>query len=117
MSVSTSSFTRQIDALCEAIREFTGGVVVVSHDARLILETDCKMWVCDKQNVLPFDGDFHDYRDHLLEVGWILASLLPLRIVRLVTHVSCPFLFPGTGEGGGGVGEAGREEGSADRGG
>lgn len=43
------------------------GVVLVSHDARLILETECELWVCGKQNVLPFDGDFDDYRQAVLE--------------------------------------------------
>jgi ATP-binding cassette subfamily F protein 1 len=55
-----------IDALCQAIREFNGGVVLVSHDARLIESTNCRMWVVDKQCVEPFAGNFEGYRGMLL---------------------------------------------------
>ena len=56
-----------IDALGDAIREYTGGVVLVSHDARLIRNAECELWVCDKQTVAPFDGDIDDYRDSLIK--------------------------------------------------
>merc|ERR1712097_206809 len=51
-----------IDALAEALREFEGGVVLVSHDARLIAEVECDLWVCDEKDCAPFDGDLEDYR-------------------------------------------------------
>lgn len=56
-----------IDALVAAVAQFEGGVVLVSHDARLILETDCTLWVCGNKTAKVFDGDFDDYRDALLE--------------------------------------------------
>jgi len=56
-----------IDALAEAINEFTGGVIIVSHDARLILETNCQLWVVEDQSIEEIDGDFEDYRRELLE--------------------------------------------------
>lgn len=55
-----------IDALVEAIERFEGGVVIVSHDARLITETDCALWVCGNNTVTAYDGGFEDYRDELL---------------------------------------------------
>lgn len=56
-----------IDALADAINEFTGGVILVSHDARLILETSCQLWVVENQNIDKVDGDFDDYRQEILE--------------------------------------------------
>lgn len=36
-----------VEALVEALRVFEGGVVLVSHDARLIKATECEIWVCE----------------------------------------------------------------------
>lgn len=55
-----------IDALCIALREFNGGVVLVSHDARLIETTECQLWVVEDQNVTPWSSGFSGYRQHLL---------------------------------------------------
>ena len=56
-----------IDALCDAIREFKGGVVVVTHDARLIESCDCQLWVVEKLGVTPWTEGFEDYKETLLE--------------------------------------------------
>jgi ABC-type multidrug transport system ATPase subunit len=56
-----------IDALADAIAAFKGGVVLVSHDARLIRSAGCVLWVCDKQQVVTHKGDIDDYRASLLE--------------------------------------------------
>merc|ERR1712168_1784346 len=56
-----------IDALAEAVNEFTGGVIIVSHDARLILETHCQLWIVEDQTIEEIDGDFDDYRKELLD--------------------------------------------------
>lgn len=56
-----------IDALAEGLRNFEGGVVLVSHDARLICEAGCELWIVDNQTVTRFDGEFDEYRDQLLE--------------------------------------------------
>ncbi|KUF89042.1 ATP-binding cassette sub-family F member 1 [Phytophthora nicotianae] len=56
-----------IDALCDAIREFEGGVVIVTHDARLIESTECVLWVCGDQDVVVYDGSFEDYKQSILD--------------------------------------------------
>lgn len=56
-----------IDALADAINEYEGGVVIVTHDERLIRETNCQLWVIEDQNIDEIDGDFDDYRKELLE--------------------------------------------------
>lgn len=39
----------------------------MSHDARLILETACQLWVVEKQGISEVEGDFDDYRQEILE--------------------------------------------------
>lgn len=40
-----------IDALAEAISEYKGGVIIVSHDERLIRETECTLYVIEDQTI------------------------------------------------------------------
>jgi ATP-binding cassette subfamily F protein 1 len=56
-----------IEALQDAINEFKGGVVIVSHDERLIRETNCQLWVVEDKQIAEIDGDFDDYRKELLD--------------------------------------------------
>ena len=55
-----------IDALCDAINEFNGGVVVVTHDQRLIEECDCTLWVVEKRGVTEWKAGFDDYKENIL---------------------------------------------------
>jgi len=43
------------------------GVVIVSHDERLIRDTNCQLWVVENKNIAQIDGDFDDYRLELLQ--------------------------------------------------
>jgi len=56
-----------IDALGEALKKFKGGVVLVSHDARLINMVCKEIWIVANQTVTILDGDFEDYRAQLVE--------------------------------------------------
>ncbi|XP_077689588.1 ATP-binding cassette sub-family F member 1 isoform X3 [Eretmochelys imbricata] len=56
-----------IDALADAINEYKGAVIIVSHDARLITETNCQLWVVEERSVEQIDGDFDDYKREVLE--------------------------------------------------
>ncbi|XP_026011231.1 ATP-binding cassette sub-family F member 1 isoform X2 [Astatotilapia calliptera] len=56
-----------IDALSEAINEYKGAVIIVSHDARLITETQCQLWVVEDCTINQIDGDFDDYKREVLE--------------------------------------------------
>jgi len=57
-----------IDALGEAIKEYEGGVVIVSHDERLIRETNCQLWVIEEQTINEIEGGFEDYRKEVLDL-------------------------------------------------
>jgi len=56
-----------IDALGEALNEYEGGVIIVSHDERLIRETNCQLWVIEEQTINEIEGDFDDYRKEVLD--------------------------------------------------
>lgn len=42
-------------------------MVIVSHDARLLMMTNCEMWLMDNQTVHAIEGGYEAYRDSLLE--------------------------------------------------
>ena len=49
------------------LKSFSGGVIIVSHDERLIRDTECQLWVVEDQTINEVDGDFDDYRKEVLE--------------------------------------------------
>ncbi|XP_029201288.2 ATP-binding cassette sub-family F member 2-like [Acropora millepora] len=54
-----------IDALADAINDFGGGMVLVSHDFRLINQVAKEIWICEKQTVTPWKGDILSYKEEL----------------------------------------------------
>ncbi|XP_055915163.1 ATP-binding cassette sub-family F member 2 [Eupeodes corollae] len=54
-----------IDALADAINDFDGGMVLVSHDFRLINQVAEEIWVCENETVTKWNGGILDYKDHL----------------------------------------------------
>jgi ATP-binding cassette subfamily F protein 2 len=61
-----------IDALAEAVSQFEGGVILVSHDFRLISQVAEEIWVCEHEKVTKWNGDIMSYKEHLK--GKILAQ-------------------------------------------
>ena len=56
-----------IDALVEAVKDFKGGLIVVSHDQFFITNTCGELWVVGGGVVSRFRGDFNDYKKETLE--------------------------------------------------
>ncbi|KAK4607526.1 hypothetical protein RGQ29_001391 [Quercus rubra] len=54
-----------IDSLAEALNEWDGGLVLVSHDFRLINQVAHEIWVCENQAVTRWEGDIMDFKAHL----------------------------------------------------
>ncbi|XP_076349077.1 ATP-binding cassette sub-family F member 2 isoform X1 [Tachypleus tridentatus] len=54
-----------IDALADAINDFDGGMVLVSHDFRLISQVAEEIWVCANQTISKWNGDILMYKEHL----------------------------------------------------
>ncbi|KJR86927.1 ATP-binding protein cassette, sub-family F, member 3 [Sporothrix schenckii 1099-18] len=54
-----------MDALADALNQFEGGVLMVSHDVTM-LQTVCKsLWVCDGGTVEKFAGDVQQYKKRI----------------------------------------------------
>jgi ATP-binding cassette, subfamily F, member 3 len=56
-------------ALAEAINDFPGAVIMVSHDRYLIEACADQLWVVANQTVTTYDGDLDDYRRMVLSIG------------------------------------------------
>lgn len=54
-----------IDSLAEALNEWDGGLVLVSHDFRLINQVAHEIWVCENQAVTRWGGNIMDFKQHL----------------------------------------------------
>lgn len=73
-----------IDALCDAINDYNGGVVCVTHDARLIEATRMRLWVVENRQVTEWSEPFEAYREHLLETLERVCQLSPLFVMRVL---------------------------------
>jgi energy-coupling factor transporter ATP-binding protein EcfA2 len=51
-----------IDALAKAVNEFEGGMVLVSHDMRLISQVAKEIWICDNKTITPYKGDIASFK-------------------------------------------------------
>jgi energy-coupling factor transporter ATP-binding protein EcfA2 len=67
-----------IDSLAKAINRFGGGVVLVSHDMRLISQVAREIWMCDNKTIMRYQGEISDFKmqiqqqlesDSLIEAG------------------------------------------------
>lgn len=75
-----------IDSLARAINNFEGGMVLVSHDMRLISQVAKEIWICDNRTVSKYCGEIHDFKMHLrrtLAIDGDAKSVPPLPTVPL----------------------------------
>jgi ATP-binding cassette subfamily F protein 3 len=61
-------------ALAEAINDFPGAVIMVSHDRYLIEACADRLWVVADRTVTPYDGDLDDYRRSVLSARGIRGA-------------------------------------------
>ncbi|KAK6457501.1 ATP-binding cassette family, regulator of translational elongation [Scheffersomyces xylosifermentans] len=61
--------TQGLDALADALINFQGGVLMVSHDVAIIDKVCNEIWVSEDDTVKRFPGDIHDYKKHILELA------------------------------------------------
>lgn len=58
-----------VDALVEAVRDFKGGILVVSHDQFFVSSVCTEMWVVADGQATKFRGDFEDYKKHTAKLN------------------------------------------------
>ena len=54
-----------IDALADALKTYEGGLILVSHDFRLINQVAQEIWICDHQTITKWKGDIISYKEFL----------------------------------------------------
>ncbi|HYM01475.1 MAG TPA: ABC-F family ATP-binding cassette domain-containing protein [Stellaceae bacterium] len=55
------------EALVEALNDFAGAVIIISHDWHLLSLTADRLWLVADGTARPWDGDLEDYRKYLLK--------------------------------------------------
>ncbi|KAL3940613.1 MAG: hypothetical protein SGARI_000897 [Bacillariaceae sp.] len=56
-----------VDALVQAVQEFKGGVMVVSHDQYFVSKCYSELWEVENGHTTRFRGNFDDYKNHTAE--------------------------------------------------
>lgn len=56
-------------ALIEALNDYTGAVILISHDRHLIEATVDRLWLVRDGTVKVFEGDLEEYRDLVISAG------------------------------------------------
>jgi ATP-binding cassette subfamily F protein 3 len=57
------------EELLEALNEYEGAVILISHDRRLIEGCADRLWLVAEGRVRPFDGDLDDYKRFVLSAN------------------------------------------------
>ncbi|MHA7871092.1 MAG: ABC-F family ATP-binding cassette domain-containing protein [Hyphococcus sp.] len=57
------------EALIEALNDFAGAVLLITHDAHLAAAVADRLWLVNKGKAAPYDGDLADYRALVLAAG------------------------------------------------
>jgi ATP-binding cassette subfamily F protein 1 len=63
---------QSIDALADALELYEGGVIIISHDSRLLSRVcddaeRAEVWIVEDGQVENYDGDFDDYKNELIK--------------------------------------------------
>lgn len=56
-------------ALIEALNDYEGAVILISHDRHLIEATVDRLWLVNNGTVTSFDGDMEEYRSLIIAAG------------------------------------------------
>jgi len=56
-----------IDALSKSLKEFKGGMVLITHNTRILSHVCNEIWVVKDHKVTSFEGSFVDYKNDLIQ--------------------------------------------------
>jgi ATP-binding cassette subfamily F protein 1 len=56
-----------IDCLITGLKEFSGGIVLISHSEALIEKITNEIWIADGNSITRFDGTFEQYKNQLIK--------------------------------------------------
>lgn len=59
--------TQGLDALADALSNFKGGILMVSHDVSIIDKVCDQIWVTEDLKVTKFPGDIKAYKKSILQ--------------------------------------------------
>jgi len=68
-----------IDALAVAVNNYSGGLVLVSHDMRLISQVAKEIWICDKKTIEKYPGDIMNFKMDLRKAQGISGDAVKLK--------------------------------------
>ena len=57
------------EALIEALNDFQGAVLLITHDAHLAAAVADRLWLVNKGAAAPYDGDLSDYRELVISAN------------------------------------------------
>ena len=70
------------NALIQALNEYPGAVILISHDRHLIEATVDRLWLVHDGTVKNYDGDLEDYRELIISGGKPKAAKTPVEDTR-----------------------------------
>jgi len=68
-----------IDALAIAVNKYSGGLVLVSHDMRLISQVAKEIWICDNKTIEKYQGDIMNFKMDLRKAQGIGSNVVKLK--------------------------------------
>jgi ATP-binding cassette subfamily F protein 2 len=51
-----------IDALAQCLKKFKGGVLMISHDMRLVSQCAEEIYICDNKSITKYAGDIMKFK-------------------------------------------------------
>eukprot|EP01091_Cochliopodium_minus_P004060 TRINITY_DN1397_c0_g1_i1.p1 TRINITY_DN1397_c0_g1~~TRINITY_DN1397_c0_g1_i1.p1 ORF type:complete len:693 (-),score=217.93 TRINITY_DN1397_c0_g1_i1:28-2106(-) len=57
-----------VDILAQALNDYNGAILLVTHNERLIRLVCNDLWIIDDGRIIEFEGDFDDYRRKLIAI-------------------------------------------------